>query len=76
MANMSYCMFENTAQDLRQIRDELREAIDNGESLKTFIGSRSSQYEKKAVTHINEYCKELLYLFETLKDAEPLEFDN
>ena len=58
MTNMSYCMFENTDQDIQQCIN----AIESGE---VDINDMSS-YEKSAFMRIAESCKELTELVEDI----------
>ena len=61
MTNMSYCMFENTDQDIQQCIN----AIESGE---VDINDMSS-YEKSAFMRISESCKELVELIEDITDS-------
>ena len=49
--NMSYCMFENTANDLDQCKEALNEGID--------IEELSSNYEKAGYKRVIELCCEI-----------------
>ena len=60
MANMSYCAFENTAGDLRQIVNMLLDAYDNDMTLDAFIESRSSEFEGRAVRQVLELCQAII----------------
>ena len=57
---MSYCVFENTVTDLNQILGILQD-YDNLKDLKE---SRSSDYERRAVTEVYETCKEIAEIME------------
>ena len=50
MPNMSYCRFENTANDLR----DCVEAIQNGET------TDLSQYEVRGLANLLEYCERIM----------------
>jgi hypothetical protein len=54
MASMSYCVFENTNNDLNLIRGMLEEAAEANMTLEQFIAARSSAYERQAVTSFIE----------------------
>lgn len=60
MPSMSYCCFENTADDMRQCLSMLAEAADSGISLREFIESRSSREEGRAVERLIAVAEELL----------------
>lgn len=66
MPNMEYCAFENTCRDLEQIVFLLDEADSNDVRLAEFIESRSSAYEKAAVTRIARLCADVLDLIEAM----------
>lgn len=59
--NMSYCQFENTLQDLRQCRNELREA----QSWEDLLEGKS-QYEKDAIADMPIVLAEMLQLIDNL----------
>jgi hypothetical protein len=61
MANMSYCQFENTLQDLRQCRNELREARSWEELLEG-----KSEYEQQAIKDMPKVLAEMLQFFDNL----------
>ena len=61
MANMSYCMFENTLQDLRACRDRLREAQSIEELLED-----SSEYEANAIKNMPGVLAEMLRYYDNL----------
>lgn len=59
MANMSYCRFENTSNDLRDCIDAMQEAFDDNISLEQFkedIG----KYERYAFQQMLEYCENFI----------------
>jgi hypothetical protein len=59
--NMSYCQFENTLQDLRQCRNELREARSWEELLEGM-----SESEAQAVKDMPGILAEMLRYFDNL----------
>lgn len=61
MANMSYCMFENTLQDLRECRNVLREAGSLEELLED-----ASEYEAAAIKDMPRVLAEMLRYYDNL----------
>ena len=61
--NMSYCMFENTANDLRQCL----ESMDAAETLAELDLSRD---EKRSYDLMRDYCKNFLDIANRLDDAD------
>ena len=59
--NMSYCQFENTLQDLRQLRNVLREATSLQE-----LTEEMSQYEKEAFAAMPKVLAEMLQHYDNL----------
>jgi len=59
--NMSYCQFENTLQDLRQVRNELREA----RSWEDLLEGKS-EYEKDAIKDMPKVLAEMLRYYDEL----------
>jgi hypothetical protein len=59
--NMSYCQFENTLQDLRQCRNELREA----QSWEDLLEDKS-EYEIQALKDMPGVLAEMLRYFDNL----------
>ena len=55
MANMSYCRFQNTLQDLRDCFNEMDEAFSEGMSLAEFANTLSED-ERWAMHRIIELC--------------------
>ncbi len=53
MANMSYCRFENTLNDLIDCRNAM------GESSPEELLEEASDYEKRAYYELIEVCKEI-----------------
>ena len=70
MANMSYCRFENTSNDLQDCLDQLIEAVDEGMSLKQFTASLSSEYERRALRQIIQMCADFTEAAEQLESYE------
>ena len=63
--NMSYCMFENTATDLRHCL----ESMDAAETLAELDLSRD---EKRSYDLMRDYCKNFLDIADRLDHAETL----
>ena len=61
--NMSYCMFENTMNDMRQCL----EAMDAAETLSELNLSRT---EKRSYDLMREYCENFLNIAEQLDSTE------
>jgi hypothetical protein len=61
MANMTYCQFENTLQDLRQCRNTLREARSWEE-----LTEDMSEYEAQAVKDMPGILAEMLRYYDNL----------
>ena len=61
--NMSYCMFENTANDLRQCL----ESMDAAETLAELDLSRT---EQRSYDLMRDYCKNVLDIANRLDDAD------
>jgi len=61
--NMSYCMFENTMNDMRQCL----EAMDAAETMEELDLSRT---EKRSYDLMREYCENFLNIAERLDDAD------
>jgi hypothetical protein len=59
--NMTYCQFENTLQDLRQVRNELREA----RSWEDLLEGKS-EYEKDAIRDMPKVLAEMLRYYDEL----------
>jgi len=60
--NMSYCMFENTTNAMRQILEALNDA-DYVEDLNL------NQYEKPAYNKLGRLCEEIIHAIERLEEA-------
>ena len=61
MANMTYCQFENTLQDLRQCRNALREARSLEELLED-----ASEREAEAMKDMPQVLAEMLQYYDNL----------
>lgn len=72
MANMSYCMFENTVNNLRQCYRKIDEAAENGLSFEQFLEQLSSSYEMRAVREMAMLMLDMAKAFEQLHDNEGL----
>ena len=68
MANMSYCRFQNTSQDLRDCAVEMEEAY-------TLSDMDLSSEELEAMKWMRELCERFLDNFERLENAENFEFE-
>ena len=81
MANMSYCRFENTANDMNDCLNDLVEAVDAGLSMAQFMDRLSSVYERRSVQRMIDLLGQLSEAFEQLEanegltEAELKEFD-
>lgn len=67
MTNMSYCQFENTANDLQQVYNTLLEG--KGED------STLSKYEKNGKEQLIQLCRDILDLVENESFDEEREID-
>ena len=61
--NMTYCQFENTVKDLRQVLETLRSTS----SLKDLL-EESSTYEQAAIRDLPYVCKNILAHYEYFKN--------
>ena len=68
MANMSYCMFQNTSMDLRDCVETMREAYDLPEL-------DLSKEELSSLKWMRRLCEEFLEESERLLNAESVDFD-
>jgi len=64
MANMSYCQYENTSNDLSDCVDDLQERLDDPGS-----DRRQSETEVEAARRMVWLCKRYLDLYEQLEEA-------
>ena len=69
MANMSYCMFENTATDLNQCLNAMLEWIDTGGTFDEFYESLGSESERAGFDSIMHRIDQVSEAFEHLKEA-------
>lgn len=60
--NQSYCQFENTVKDLRQVLETLR----NTTSLRDLL-EESSVYEEAAIRDLPYVCKDVLEYYDYFK---------
>ena len=68
MANMSYCRFENTSNDLRDCVDAMEEAYDLPEL-------DLSKSELSSLKYMRQLCERFLEESERLLNAESVDFD-
>lgn len=66
MASMSYCRFENTLGDFSSCVEDMREAVDSGQSMKEFL-SEMSEYEKPCVKALFEECLDFIEVYKKLR---------
>lgn len=66
MANMSYCRFENTSQDIADCIEALDE---NNWDIELMMKNASSEYERKGMKKFIKLCKEVAEYFND-DDAE------
>lgn len=66
MPNMSYCMFENTAADLRQILDRLGDF----DSLSELLRTASSDDERRGIKQVHRLVGEILEVMNELKEYD------
>lgn len=64
--NMSYCMYENTNAALKQILDDLRDAVDNNVSAQEYKDNLSSEYELQAFKQFRKLCESVLVELDSL----------
>ena len=67
MANMSYCMFENTYNDLDQCYEALAEAINEG-SLREFLDNMSAE-ERWAFKRMRSLVNDMVEAYDHVADA-------
>lgn len=68
MANMSYCRFENTANDLRDCVDAMEEAYDMADL-------DLSAYELSSMKYMRQLCEKFLAESDRLLAHETIDFD-
>ena len=69
MANMSYCMFQNTSNDLRDCVDALAEAYDVEEL-------DLSNDEMSAMKYMRDLCEQFLAESERILSTESVDFED
>jgi len=67
MANMSYCMFENTYNDLDQCYEALADALDEG-SLREFLDNMSTE-EREAFSRMRSLVNDMVEAYDHVADA-------
>ena len=72
MANMSYCRFENTANDMNDCLNDLVDAVDAGLSMAQFMDRLSSVYERRSVQRMIDLLGQLSEAFEQLEANDGL----
>lgn len=68
--NMTYCMWQNTNQDLQQLVNDLQDALDDGIPLSAYIEERGSVDERYAIKGVRRKCQELLDILGTMEAIE------
>lgn len=66
MPSMSYCRFENTLGDFSSCVEDMREALENGLTMREFTEDMS-QYERASIEPLYEECKMFIDLYTRLK---------
>jgi len=69
MANMSYCRFENTSNDLTDCQCAIEDALNDEVSFVEFIEDMS-EYERRAVRRMYRQCKDFIEAYEELVGDE------
>jgi len=72
MANMSYCRFENTVNDMQDCLNELYESAESGLSFAQFMERLGSDYERSAVKRMAHLIQEMAEVIEQLHDNDGL----
>lgn len=67
---MTYCMWQNTNQDLQQLVNDLQDALDDGIPLSAYVEERGSVDERQAVRRVRSKCQELLDILGTMEAYE------
>lgn len=71
--NMTYCMWHNTSISMKQLIDDIEDALDSEETLKEYINRRGDCDEQYAITQTYKLCKELIDKIDTFnKDNNEL----
>lgn len=68
MANMSYCRFRNTLQDLQDCSNALQEIIDNCGIDED--GEKLSFDERRAASNMYDLCQKFMSLYEEMEEIE------
>lgn len=68
MPSMSYCMYENTANEMYQCLDRLEDNLDNPDFL-----SSMSEYERDGIIELMRLCKQFAIHEGFLKRLEEIE---
>lgn len=63
---MSYCMFENTLNELVQIKAFLEDAVNKSKTLQDLRREASSSYESSSMRELRNELEEILELYEDL----------
>ena len=66
MANMSYCMFENTYNDLTQCYQAIADAVNDGE-LAEFLANMST-YERDAFHRMRSLVNDMVEAYDAVGD--------
>ena len=69
MANMSYCRFENTSNDMRDCVDAMEEAYDLAEL-------DLSKSEQRSMNRMRELCDRFIEQYDRLFAAESVDMDD
>jgi len=67
MANMDYCMFENTYNDLSQCYEALAEAVNEG-SLREFLANMST-YEREAFSRMRSLVNNMVEAYDHVAEV-------
>lgn len=68
MASMSYCVFENTADDLQRCIFAMEDYLAENQDLTEFLNSRSSPEERKSVYRLVQLCNDYLDAYDQLME--------
>ena len=66
MPSMSYCAFENTVIELEQIR----EILENHQSMNSLLESRSSSFERQSVRELADLAWDIVQRIEELENND------
>ena len=72
MANMSYCRFENTVDDMKECLEDIIEASEDGLSFDQFTAQLSTDSERYAVKRMLGLLEYMTMAFEQLQENEGL----